>query len=86
MKLMPVLNMSLTFKLLAAIALATQISACVPVVVGGAAAGGAMAADRRTTAFTLKIKTLNSRPHKKFQPTCQIAHTLMLLATRAMYY
>ena len=29
--------------------LSTQLSACVPVVVGGAAAGGAMAADRRTS-------------------------------------
>jgi osmotically-inducible protein OsmY len=42
-------NISSKFKLLAAVALVTQISACVPVVVGGAAVGGAMAADRRTS-------------------------------------
>lgn len=41
--------MKLTAQLLAAMALASQITACVPVVVGGAAAGGAMAADRRTS-------------------------------------
>lgn len=41
--------MKLTTQLLAALALASQITACVPVVVGGAAAGGAIAADRRTS-------------------------------------
>ena len=35
--------------LILAAALSTQLTACVPVVVGGAAAGGAMAADRRTS-------------------------------------
>jgi osmotically-inducible protein OsmY len=49
MKLSTHLNMKLTTQLLAALALASQITACVPVVVGGAAAGGAMAADRRTS-------------------------------------
>jgi len=41
--------MRLTPKLLFVIALSTQIAACFPVVVGGAAATGAMAADRRTS-------------------------------------
>jgi osmotically-inducible protein OsmY len=49
MKLTTSFNMKLTAQLLAAMALASQITACVPVVVGGAAAGGAMAADRRTS-------------------------------------
>lgn len=35
-------------QLLMAAVIATQLTACVPVVVGGAAAGGLMAADRRT--------------------------------------
>lgn len=49
MKLMSHLNMNLIYKILAVIALTSQITACLPVAVGGAAAGGAMAADRRTT-------------------------------------
>lgn len=49
MKLTTLFNMKLTARLLAAAALASQITACVPVVVGGAAAGGAIAADRRTS-------------------------------------
>lgn len=43
------LNIKLACQLIAALVLATQISACVPVVLGGAAAGGAIAADRRTS-------------------------------------
>ena len=65
MKLMPVINLSLTFKLLAAIALATQISACVPVVVGGAAAGGAMAADRRTTGVYVEDQNIELKAAQK---------------------
>jgi len=41
--------MHLFTKLILSTALATQLAACVPAVVGGAAAGGAMAADRRTS-------------------------------------
>lgn len=47
MKLTPTIK--LASQLLVALALSTQITACLPVVVGGAAAGGAMAADRRTS-------------------------------------
>lgn len=65
MKLMPVMNMSLTFKLLATIALATQISACVPVVIGGAAAGGAMAADRRTTGVYVEDQNIELKAAQK---------------------
>lgn len=42
-------NIKLAGQLITALVLATQISACVPVVLGGAAAGGAIAADRRTS-------------------------------------
>ena len=36
-------------KLLAAVALSAQLAACVPVLIGGAAAGGVIAADRRSS-------------------------------------
>lgn len=65
MKLMPVMNMSLTFKLLATIALATQISACVPVLVVGATAGGAMAADRRTTGVYVEDQNIELKATQK---------------------
>lgn len=65
MKLSTHLNMKLTTQLLAALALASQITACVPVVVGGAAAGGTMAADRRTSGVfvedqNIKLKASHS--------------------------
>lgn len=47
MKLTPIIK--LASNLFAALILSTQLTACLPVVVGGAAAGGAMAADRRTS-------------------------------------
>jgi len=65
MKLMQLMHMPLTFKLLAAVALATQISACVPVVVGGAAAGGAMAADRRTTGVYIEDQNIELKAAQK---------------------
>ncbi len=63
MKLTPTIK--LASKLFAAIALSTQITACLPVVVGGAAAGGAMAADRRTSGVyvedqNIKLKASHS--------------------------
>lgn len=65
MKLTTLFNLKLTAQLLAAAALASQITACVPVVVGGAAAGGAMAADRRTSGVfvedqNIKLKASHS--------------------------
>lgn len=56
--------MKLSLKLLAAIALATQITACVPVVVGGAAAGGAMAADRRTSGTYVEDENIELKATK----------------------
>ncbi len=56
--------MKLTFKLLAALALASQITACVPVIVGGAAASGAMAADRRTSGVYVEDENIELKATK----------------------
>lgn len=61
--------MQLPFKLLAALALASQISACVPAVVGGAAAGGAIAADRRTTGVYVEDENIEIKSIKKIHDT-----------------
>lgn len=45
-------------------ALSTQLSACVPVVVGGAAAGGAMAADRRTSGTYIDDQAIELKASK----------------------
>jgi osmotically-inducible protein OsmY len=58
-------NMSSTFKLLAAVALASQLAACVPVVVGGAAVGGAMAADRRTSGVYVEDQNIELKGSQK---------------------
>ena|SRR5664279_4805425 len=51
-------------QLLFAIALCAQLAACVPVVVGGAAAGGAMAADRRTTGIYIEDQGIELKGEK----------------------
>ena len=56
--------MKLSLKLLVAALLATQISACVPVVIGGAAAGGAMAADRRTSGIYVEDQNIELKASK----------------------
>ena len=56
--------MKISLKLLAAIALASQITACVPVVVSGAAAGGAMAADRRTSGIYIEDENIELKATK----------------------
>ena len=58
-------NISSTFKLLAAIALSAQLAACVPVVVGGAAVGGAMAADRRTSGVYVEDQNIELKGSQK---------------------
>ncbi|MGZ8984075.1 MAG: BON domain-containing protein [Methylotenera sp.] len=63
------LNMKLTFKLLAALALASQITACIPVVVGGAAVGGAMAADRRTAGVYVEDENIKLKASKNIETT-----------------
>lgn len=57
-------NKQLVAKLFFATVLATQLNACVPVVIGGAAAGGAVAADRRTAGIfvedeNIELKAVN---------------------------
>jgi osmotically-inducible protein OsmY len=56
--------MKLSLKIVAALILSTQISACVPVVVGGAAAGGAMAADRRTSGIYIEDENIELKAKK----------------------
>ena len=50
--------------LILAAALSTQLSACVPVVVGGAAAGGAMTADRRTSGTYIEDQAIELKAGK----------------------
>ena len=50
--------------LILAAALSTQLIACVPVVVGGAAAGGAMAADRRTSGTYIEDQAIELKAGK----------------------
>ncbi len=57
-------NKQLVTKLFLASVLAAQLAACVPVVVGGAAASGAVAADRRTSGIyvedeNIELKAVN---------------------------
>jgi osmotically-inducible protein OsmY len=61
--------MKLTLKLLATVALALQINACVPVVIGGAAAGGAIAADRRTSGVYVEDENIELKTIKKVMDT-----------------
>lgn len=51
-------------QLLLAVALCTQLAACVPVVVGGAAAGGAMVADRRTSGIYIEDQGIELKAEK----------------------
>jgi osmotically-inducible protein OsmY len=50
--------------LILAAALSTQLTACVPLVVGGAAAGGAMAADRRTSGIYIEDQAIELKAGK----------------------
>ena len=61
--------MKLNLKLLATIALVSQITACVPVVVGGAAAGGAMAADRRTSGIYVEDENIELKATRNIYDT-----------------
>lgn len=65
MKLLSLCTMSSTLKLLAAFALASQLAACVPVVIGGAAAGGAMASDRRTSGVYIEDQNIELKSSQK---------------------
>ena len=52
------------FNLFATLILAIQITACVPVLVGGAAAGGAMASDRRTSGVYIEDENIELKATK----------------------
>jgi osmotically-inducible protein OsmY len=54
-------------KLILSAALISQITACVPVVVGGAAATGAMAADRRTSGIYVEDENIELKAVKKME-------------------
>jgi len=56
---------STAFKSVLAILFASQMSACIPVVVGGVAAGGAMAADRRTSGVYVEDENIELKAAKK---------------------
>jgi len=47
------------------ISLGSQLTACVPVVIGGAAAGGAMAADRRTSGIYVEDENIELKASKQ---------------------
>lgn len=61
--------MKLILKLLAITLLTSHISACVPVVVGGAAAGGAMVADRRTSGTFVEDENIELKATKNIYDT-----------------
>jgi osmotically-inducible protein OsmY len=54
-------------KLILSTAFITQITACVPVIVGGAAAGGAMAADRRTSGIYVEDENIELKAVHKME-------------------
>lgn len=47
--------------------LATQLTACLPIIAGGAAAGGAMAADRRTSGIFVEDENIELKAVKKME-------------------
>ncbi len=59
--------MHIITKLILSSALLSQLVACVPVVVGGAAAGGAMAADRRTSGIYVEDENIELKGVKKME-------------------
>lgn len=59
--------MNLVTKLVIATVFATQLVACVPAVVGGAATGGAMATDRRTSGIFVEDENIELKAVKKME-------------------
>ena len=62
-----IMDKQTALKLILSAALISQITACVPVVVGGAAAGGAMAADRRTSGIYVEDENIELKAVKKME-------------------
>lgn len=61
---MPSFNLSSSTKLIAAVLLAMQVAACVPVIAGGAVAGGVMASDRRTSGIYIEDQAIEVKVRK----------------------
>lgn len=61
--------MHVAYKLIVATILSSQLAACVPAVVGGAAAGGAIAADRRTSGFYVEDENIELKAVKYVETT-----------------
>lgn len=61
---MRTLNLSSSAKLMAAILLSMQLAACVPVIAGGAVAGGVMASDRRTSGIYIEDQAIELKAKK----------------------
>jgi osmotically-inducible protein OsmY len=61
--------MHVAYKLIVATILSSQLVACVPAVVGGAAAGGAVAADRRTAGFYVEDENIELKAVKYVETT-----------------
>ncbi len=66
---MNALKINTIAKLIAAAILSTQLIACVPAVVGGAAAGGAIAADRRTSGIYVEDENIELKAVKFMETT-----------------
>ncbi len=64
---MPLSTKNVALKLFLALAFISQLSACVPVVVGGAAAGGAMASDRRTSGIYVEDENIELKALKSIE-------------------
>jgi osmotically-inducible protein OsmY len=62
-------RVTLASQIVLALALASQITACVPLVVGGAAAGGAIAADRRTSGIYIEDQNIELKAQKSIDAT-----------------
>ena len=60
-------NLRLTLQLVLAIGFTSQLTACLPLVAGGAAAGGAVAADRRTSGFYVEDENIELKATKKME-------------------
>lgn len=63
------LKLNTIAKLIAAAILSSQLIACVPAVVGGAAAGGAIAADRRTSGIYVEDENIELKAVKFMETT-----------------
>jgi len=61
------MNKKTAIKLILSATLISHITACVPVVVGGVAAGGAIAADRRTSGIYVEDENIELKALKKME-------------------